>query len=111
MRDSTAFDVFVRTLRAVPAEALFWTAGLVGVASMDPQGGTLVNLCVIEQLGLPCPGDGLGRSIAHLARGQLAASWTAHPLGGPVVGVLLYHVGTLCRRARPRATGAHLETR
>jgi hypothetical protein len=86
----------------VPAEALFWIAALVGVACIDPNGASFVNLCLIEQLGLPCPGDGLGTSIAHLARGHWAASWTAHPLGGPVVAVLLYHVGVLFWRAPHR---------
>ena len=90
----------------VPAEALFWIAALVGVACIDPTGEPLVNLCLIEQMGLPCPGDGLGTAIAHLARGQWAASWAAHPLGGPVVGVLLYHIGALFWRAQRRFPAA-----
>ena len=93
-------------LRFLPAEAVFWIAALVGAASLDPNGEPLLNLCLIEQLGLPCPGDGLGTSIAHLARGQWAASWTAHPLGGPVVGVLLYHIGSLFWRARRHAAAS-----
>ena len=97
-----------RRLRALPKEAFFWIAALVGVACLDPQGGLPVNLCLIEQLGLPCPGDGLGSAIALLARGQWAASWGAHPLGGPVVAVLLYHIGVLFWRAprRPPAASA-----
>lgn len=89
-------------LRTVPSEAVFWVCALVGVACLDPEGTPFVNLCLIEQLGLPCPGDGLGTAIAHLARGQWGASWAAHPLGGPVFGVLLYHVGALCYRSRHR---------
>jgi hypothetical protein len=84
-------------LRAVPLEAVFWTAALVAAASIDPHASGGMNLCLIEHLGLPCPGDGLGTSIAHLARGQWAASWNAHPLAGPVVGALVYHIVTLCR--------------
>ena len=104
---SLRFAEFVpRHLRFFPAEAAFWIAALVGVASIDPTGEPLLNLCLIEQLGLPCPGDGLGTSIAHLARGQWAASWEAHPLGGPVVVVLLYHAGALCWRARRHAAAS-----
>jgi len=95
MRPSSLSYSVQQHLRALPTEALFWIAALVGAASMDPTGEPLINLCLIEQLGLPCPGDGLGTAIAHLARGRWAASWAAHPLGGPVVGVLLYHIGSL----------------
>ncbi|MFB6274450.1 MAG: DUF2752 domain-containing protein [Salinibacter sp.] len=91
----------VRWVRGVPLEAVFWAAALAAAASIDPQASGGVNLCLIEQLGLPCPGDGLGTSIAHLVRGQWAASWAAHPLAGPVVGVLVYHIVTLCRSGHP----------
>lgn len=87
----------VQRLRAVPLEAVFWTAALVAAAGIDPQAPGSINLCLIEHLGLPCPGDGLGTGIAHLVRGQWTASWEAHPLAGPVVGVLVYHTVTLCR--------------
>jgi len=90
--------------RSVPLEALFWLAALAIVAVPDPQTGLGINLCLIENLELPCPGDGLGRSIAHLARGQVAASWTAHPLGGPAVAALLAHVVRLCTSSVPAAT-------
>ncbi|MFB6273717.1 MAG: DUF2752 domain-containing protein [Salinibacter sp.] len=89
----------VQGLRAVPLEAVFWTTALVAAASIDPQASGGINLCLLERLGLPCPGDGLGTAIAHLARGHWTASWQAHPLAGPVVGVLVYHIGTLCRTA------------
>ena len=96
----TATASIVQRLRAVPLEAAFWTAALVAAASIDPRAPGGFNLCLIEHLGLPCPGDGLGTGIAHLARGQWAASWNAHPLAGPVVGVLVVHIVTLCRAAR-----------
>jgi hypothetical protein len=111
MRRSSAFRSVSRRVGVVPAEAVFWIAALVGVASIDPNGESLVNLCLIEQLGLPCPGDGLGTSIAHLARGQWAASWTAHPLGGPVVGILLYHIGALVWRAPRHRPAAPVSSR
>ncbi|MFP4228311.1 MAG: DUF2752 domain-containing protein [Salinivenus sp.] len=82
--------------RNVPREALFWSVALGAVAAIDPQGGGGINLCLIENLGLPCPGDGLGRAIAHLARGEGAASWAAHPLAGPVVVGISAHIVRLC---------------
>lgn len=90
-------------LRAVPFEAVFWTVGLIAIAGMEPDGSGGINLCLLENVGLLCPGDGLGRSIAHLARGQWAASWQDHPLALPVVGGLVYHIVSLVRTSvRPR---------
>jgi hypothetical protein len=90
-------------LRTCPSEAYFWIVALVGVASINPEAPPLLNLCLFENLGVPCPGDGLGQSIAYLARGQFDASWAAHPLGAPVVGVLGYHVGRLLHSTQTRA--------
>ncbi len=89
-------------LRRVPVEAVFWIAALVGVASLDPQAEG-ITLCLLEHLGLPCPGEGLGRAIALLARGQFAASWAMHPLAGPAVGMIGAHVIRLCRRSAAAA--------
>ena len=83
-------------LRAVPLEAVFWAAVLIAAAGIDPQASGGLNLCLIEHLGLPCPGDGLGTAIAHLVRGQWTASWEAHPLAAPVVGGIGYHIAALC---------------
>lgn len=87
----------IRQLRAIPPEAVFWTAVLVAAASINPQAEGGINLCLIEHLGLPCPGDGLGTAIAHLVHGHWEASWHTHPLAGPVVGVLVIHIVSLCR--------------
>lgn len=85
----------LRFLQSIP-EAAFWTAGLVGVATMDPEAGVGFTLCLLEHLGVFCPGDGLGQATAYLVRGNFAASWSAHPLAVPVLLVLLYHIATLC---------------
>lgn len=98
----------VRVLRMIPGEALFWTGGLLAVMSINPDGQAVLDLCLFEQVGLWCPGDGLGRSIAYLARGRWVEAWTTHPLAVPVVGVLLYHIGTLWRRSSRRAERASL---
>jgi len=99
----TAIVSIVQRVRAVPPEALFWAVVLIAAAIIDPQAGGGVNLCLLERLGLPCSGDGLGTAIAHLVRGDWAASWNAHPLAGLVVGVLGSRVVTLCCSSPRRA--------
>lgn len=45
-------------------------------------------VCPVALLtGTPCPGCGLTRAVVALARGDLGAAWTAHPLAGAVVAV------------------------
>lgn len=68
------------------------------MAAMDPAGTHMISLCPLDALGVPfCPGCGLGHAVAHLARGELAASLQAHPLGLPAVLILGAHVGRLLR--------------
>lgn len=46
-------------------------------------GGPEGTWCLFYRFtGIPCPGCGLTRSIAHLAHGDFALSWRLHPLGG-----------------------------
>jgi hypothetical protein len=53
---------------------------------------------LFDALGVSfCPGCGLGHSIAWLARGDLAASFQAHPLGLPAVGLVGYRIVDLVR--------------
>ena len=78
-----------RYLRRVPLEAYVWAAALAALALTDPRGAGLLSLCLFEALGVPfCPGCGLGHAVAFCLRGDLAASFAAHPLG-PVAAVLL----------------------
>lgn len=89
-----------RRARAVPREAYLWAAGLLAMATMDPTGEPLIGLCPLDALGFGfCPGCGLGHAIAYLARGELAASFHAHPLGGPAVLLLLHHITRLVQRS------------
>ncbi len=74
-------------------EAAIWIVGLAAMAMMNPDGSHLISLCPLDALGLSfCPGCGLGHAIAYLARGELAASVRAHPLGLPAVVILSVHV-------------------
>jgi len=51
------------------------------------------SLCFFSNIGIGfCPGCGLGHSIAYLFRGDFIASFDAHPLGVPVVILLVYRI-------------------
>jgi hypothetical protein len=43
-------------------------------------------------MGVKCPGCGLTRSILHLSRGDLQASWRDHRLGGVMAGVIVLQI-------------------
>ncbi|RMH82168.1 MAG: DUF2752 domain-containing protein [Calditrichaeota bacterium] len=71
-------------------------AGLAALAFLDPTGESHFSLCLFKHLGIEvCPGCGLGHAIAYLYRGEIAASFQAHPLGIPAVGILLSRIVTL----------------
>lgn len=80
----------------LPLEALLWLIGLTMLALMDPYQDHLFSLCPFSWLlENGCPGCGLGRGIAFLARGEWLASWEAHPLAVPAVLLLLWRSGKL----------------
>ena len=86
-------------VRTAPREAIIWMVGLAAMAAADPTAPPLLDLCLFDALGVSfCPGCGLGHSIAWFARGEIAASFQAHPLGVPAVGLLLYRIVHLIRR-------------
>ncbi len=67
--------------------ALFWlvggvgAAGLVVLATRTPPDDGSMSICLTRRvLGLPCPGCGLTRGLAHLLQGNLARAMTLHPL-------------------------------
>ncbi|QCR25116.1 hypothetical protein C1N53_15730 [Pontibacter sp. SGAir0037] len=68
---------------------------------MDPGGEHLFSLCPFSWIDFWfCPGCGLGHAIAFLFRGEWVASWKAHPLGLPVLVVLLWRVLVIIRNYR-----------
>lgn len=80
-------------------EAAFWAAALVALAATDPATDGLFSLCLLKALGAAwCPGCGLGHSIAHLLDGAWAASFAAHPLGGPALLVIIGRLAVLARQ-------------
>lgn len=70
-----------------PAARRWFLAGLVGLAGLAvlhvwvPSGDPSGAICLSRRLlRLPCPGCGMTRAFAHLAKGEWAAAVTDHPL-------------------------------
>jgi hypothetical protein len=89
-------------------------AGLLGLAGLlllhawTPSGDVRFSLCLWRRLlGIPCPGCGMTRAFAHLAKGEWRAALAVHPLAPLVAGELLlgwlaWGVGTFEIGGRPR---------
>ncbi len=51
------------------------------------------SFCLAELAGIGfCPGEGFGRSVALLFRGDVAASFAFHPAGIPAVFILISRI-------------------
>jgi hypothetical protein len=78
--------------------AWFWAlAGLAGLAGLAflhlwvPPAGPESSICFSRRvLGIPCPGCGLTRAFAHLAKGEWAAALAAHPLAPLLAAEMLF---------------------
>ena len=70
--------------------ALAGLAGVAGVAILHvwtPGSGPETSICFSRRvLDLPCPGCGLTRAFAHLAKGEWTAALAVHPLA-PVLAL------------------------
>lgn len=76
-------------------ELMFWVAALFALGFSNPAQAHFV-LCPLRLMGFTwCPGCGIGHAIGYLLRGDIAASWHAHWLGIPALGVLLYRIYSL----------------
>jgi hypothetical protein len=65
----------------------WWLAGVVGLAGLAvlhvwvPSNDPAQAICLSRRLfHIPCPGCGLTRAFAHLAKGEWEAAFTLHPL-------------------------------
>lgn len=68
------------------------------MALMDPL-NSKTTFCLFERAGITfCPGEGLGRSIAFLFRGDVNASFASHPAGIPAVLILLGRIFSILKR-------------
>lgn len=106
-------------MTASPAARLWFLAGLAGLAGLavlhvwvpsdDPAG----SICLSRRLfHLPCPGCGMTRALAHLAKGEWSAAVRDHPLA-PVValeGIIGWAIrGVELAAARPLRLPVRLE--
>ncbi len=88
-------------LHKIPLEALALGGGVVVVILLGSVFDSGVSFCLSRVLGLgECWGCGLGRSIMHISHGDLAASFSAHPLGIPAIIVVIGRIFHLVRRSR-----------
>jgi len=109
------------------AGAAGWiAAGLAGAAGLFllrfwvPPPGARFTVCLLRRFtGLPCPGCGMTRAFAHLAKGEWAAAAVDHPFAfllAAELGLAWLAWGTALARGRPvrmppwfeRAAFAHL---
>ena len=92
--------------------ALWAAAGLAGLAALAglrawvPPEDPRLSICLLRNAtGLPCPGCGLTRAFAHLAKGEWSAAWQDQPLVFPLAAEagaawLAWGGLTLTRRSR-----------
>src|SRR5512134_3286274 len=78
---------------ARPSARHWFLAGLLGLAGLAvlhvwvPSGDPSGAICLSRRLlHLPCPGCGMTRAFAHLAKGEWSAALALHPLA-PVVAL------------------------
>lgn len=99
----------MRDRRSVRTWALAGLAGLAAVALLHvwvPDPDPARAFCFSRRfLHIPCPGCGLTRAFAHLAKGEWSAALVAHPLAPlfaveALAGWLLWGIGL--RRPLPR---------
>lgn len=84
-----------------PIELIFWIGSLVGIILIDPYGPHHFSLCPLDNLGFDwCPGCGLGRAMSLLAKGDIQASWSMHPLAMFAFAVILYRIIQLIRNIK-----------
>ncbi len=90
---------FRRLSGYVDPEAAIWVTALVIVGLGNPDSNTHLTLFWPYYMwGIESPGHGLGHSIGHFFRGDVAASIESHLLGVPAVAILGYRTISLTHR-------------
>jgi Protein of unknown function (DUF2752) len=104
---------------ASPAARLWLLTGLAGLAGLAllhfwvPSGDAASAICLSRRLfHLPCPGCGMTRAFAHLAKGEWSAALLDHPLSPALVVELIagWIVWGLVIAGRPLRLPFRLET-
>lgn len=77
-------------------EVLAFSAGLLLLALMNPEGNHSISFCLFDLIGIPyCPGEGLGHSISYFFRGHISSSLEANllgPLAIFIIGRRIFHL-------------------
>ena len=75
-------------------------AALILMAFINPSEHTF-SFCILDQIGVSfCPGEGFGRSVALLFRGDIVNSFQMHPLGIPGTIIIVHRIFTIFQRNR-----------
>jgi TM2 domain-containing membrane protein YozV len=53
------------------------------------------SLCPLKNIGINCPGCGLGRSISYALHGNFKQSLNTHPVGIPAIVILVHRILSL----------------
>lgn len=70
-----------RSLALWAAVGLAGLAVLAGLRAWVPPEDPRLSVCLLRNAtGLPCPGCGMTRAFAHLAKGEWSAAWKDQPL-------------------------------
>lgn len=95
--------VFNRIINSIGFEAVSWITGVLFLAFFNPPGQIHFTICPLANLGIDfCPGCGLGNSISYILKGNLNASFAAHPLGAFALIIILFRIVSLIKFNRRR---------
>ena len=90
-----------RILKLIGLEAAIWILGLVFLVFINDPQSIHFTVCPFANLGIDfCPGCGLGNSISYLFRGDLSASFHAHPLGIFALIIITMRIITIIKNNR-----------
>jgi len=79
-------------------EWVLLAGALIAMILLDPYENSQ-TLCLFEQAGITfCPGEGFGRSIALMARGEWIESFQMHPLGIPGTAIITHRIYSIYKR-------------
>lgn len=79
-------------------EWILLAAALLAMILLNPYEDSQ-TLCLFEIVGVSfCPGEGFGRSIALVARGEFIESLQMHPLGIPGTAILVHRIYSIFKR-------------
>lgn len=81
--------------KRIDFELFAWLGGLILLFLLDPSVASENTLCLFKNLGIPCPGCGIGRSIAFALEGNWMSSLEMHPLGIIALVILLSRITQL----------------